>query len=219
MDKFQNNTVNQIFCGDCKEIMRRLQDNSVDLVVTDPPYLVNYRSRDGRSIANDDNNEWIMPTFSQIYRVLKMNRFCISFYGWNKAERFLWTWKKIGFRPAAHLVWVKDYSSQDKIVRYSHEMAYVLSKGEPTKPNMAIKDVLEWNYTGNKLHPTQKPVMAILPLIMAFTDKDDVVLDPFAGSGTTLIAAKQLGRRYIGIEMDRKYFKVMEERLETARLE
>ena len=67
MDKFQNNIADQIFCGDCKEIMRRLQDNSVDLVVTDPPYLVNYRSRDGRSIANDDNNEWIMPTFSQIW--------------------------------------------------------------------------------------------------------------------------------------------------------
>ena len=81
------------------------------------------------------------------------------------------------------------------------------------------KDVLDWNYTGNKLHPTQKPIMAILPLIMAFSNKDDVVLDPFAGSGTTLIAAKQLGRRYIGIEMDRKYFNAMEERLKNTKLE
>lgn len=219
MDKVQDNVSNQVFCGDCRETMRRFPDGSVDLVVTDPPYLVNYRSRDDRRIVNDDNNKWLMPTFSQIYRVLKMNRFCVSFYGWSKAERFLWTWKKIGFRPVAHLVWVKDYSSQDKIVRYFHELAYVLSKGEPARPNMAIKDALDWNYTGNKLHPTQKPVMAILPLIMAFSNKDEIVLDPFAGSGTTLIAAKQLGRRYIGIEIDRKYFNAMKERLKNAGLE
>lgn len=95
----------------------------------------------------------------------------------------------------------------------------MLAKGEPERPNMIIKDVLEWKYTGNNLHPTQKPVMAILPLIMAYSNKGDVVLDPFAGSGATLVAAKRLGRRYIGIELDRAYCKAMEERLKNTRCE
>ncbi|MFH1030811.1 MAG: DNA methyltransferase [bacterium] len=215
----QHSMLDQIFCGDCHEVIKKFPNNSIDLVVTDPPYLVNYRSRDDRRVVNDNKSDWLMPTFSEIYRALKRNRFCVSFYGWSKAEKFLWTWKKIGFQPVAHLVWVKDYSSQDRIVRYFHEVAYVLAKGEPERPNMIIKDVLDWKYTGNNLHPTQKPVMAILPLIMAYSNKGDVVLDPFAGSGATLVAAKRLGRRYIGIELDRAYCKAMEERLKNTRCE
>jgi DNA modification methylase len=60
-------------------------------------------------------------------------------------------------------------------------------------------------YSGNKLHPTQKPVAALKPLIEAFTQKHDLVLDPFCGSGSTLLAAKILNRNYLGIELDAKY--------------
>jgi site-specific DNA-methyltransferase (adenine-specific) len=59
-----------------------------------------------------------------------------------------------------------------------------------------LPDVLEWRYAGNELHPTQKPVMAILPLVMAYSEQGDIVLDPFAGSGTTALASLELGRRY-----------------------
>ena len=70
-----------------------------------------------------------------------------------------------------------------------------------------LPDVLPWGrYTGNTLHPTQKPVAAILPLIEAFSQPGDVVLDPFAGSGTTAAAARQLHRSFIGIELDRTYW-------------
>jgi adenine-specific DNA-methyltransferase len=67
---------------------------------------------------------------------------------------------------------------------------------------MLIRDVLDWRYTGDELHPTQKPVMALLPLILAFSRMGDIVLDPFVGSGTTAVAAQILGRRYIGIELN-----------------
>jgi DNA modification methylase len=66
-----------------------------------------------------------------------------------------------------------------------------------------LPDVLSWRYTGNDLHPTQKPVMAMAPLIFAFSEPHDIVLDPFAGSGTTAVAARLFGRRYIANELPR----------------
>ena len=115
-----------------------------------------------------------------------------------------------------HLVWVKRYHSNEGYVRYRHEQAYLLSKGAPMKPKVALSDVLEWGqYTGNKLHPTQKPVSALVPPILAFSREGDLVLDPFAGSGTTAVASRLFRRRYVGIEIDPKYARLAEERLKS----
>jgi site-specific DNA-methyltransferase (adenine-specific) len=84
---------------------------------------------------------------------------------------------------------------------------------------MVLKSVLEWKYTGNKLHPSQKPLTAILPLILVYSHKGDLILDPFAGSGTTAVAAYLLERRYIGIELDPGYARRAEERLQQMRRE
>ena len=89
----------------------------------------------------------------------------------------------------------------------------LLAKGEPPKPAKPLRDVLPWRYSGNKLHPTQKPVEAILPLIETFSQPGDLVLDPFAGSGTTLVAARRLGRCAAGIELDPGYFRAASQRL------
>jgi site-specific DNA-methyltransferase (adenine-specific) len=73
--------------------------------------------------------------------------------------------------------------------------------------------VLEWKYSGNRLHPTQKPLCVLTPLIQCFSRSGDVVLDPFCGSGSTLLAAKLQGRRFIGIELDRHYSTIARDRL------
>ena len=73
-----------------------------------------------------------------------------------------------------------------------------------------------WSYTGNKLHPTQKPVSVLLPLVETFSYMGGTVMDPFAGSGSTLLAAKTLGRNYIGIELDAKYHSIATERLNAT---
>jgi adenine-specific DNA-methyltransferase len=207
--------VNRIITGDCIEVMQEMPDASVDCVITDPPYLVNYQSSDGRSYRNDNPQDagWLVPAFAHIYRVLRMDRFCVSFYGFPKADVFLAAWRKAGFDPIAHIVWVKNYASSEKFVRYYHEQAYLLAKGRPRKPAVRLPSVLDWHYTGNELHPTQKPLMAMLPLVLAYSAKGDIVLDPFAGSGTTAVAAKQLGRRWIGIEIDPTYAKLADERV------
>ena len=208
--------VNRIIAGDCVKLMQEMPTGSIDLIATDPPYLVHYTSRDGRSVANDDRDEWLMPAFAQMYRVLKYNSFLVCFYGWNKVDRFFAAWKAAGFHPVGHLVYVKPYHSNGGYVRYSHEEAYLFAKGVPDTPPVLLRDVLEWQYTGNTLHATQKPVMAMLPLIMAFSRVRDIVLDPFCGSGTTAVAAKQLGRRYIGIEIDETIAQQAEERVKEA---
>jgi adenine-specific DNA-methyltransferase len=148
-----------------------------------------------------------------LYRVLKDKRFLVSFYSWNKVDYFFLAWKQTGFRPVGHLVWVKRYHSSERFLRYAHEQAYLLAKGEPEKPQAALRDVLDWTYTGDKLHPTQKPVTAMLPIISSFSKRGEVVLDPFCGSGTTAVAARSLGRRFIGVELDKPYAQIAEERL------
>ena len=210
--------VNRIIPGDCVEVMKQMPAGSVDCIINDPPYLVGYTSRDGRSIANDKTDEWLMPAVREMYRVLKYPSFMVSFYGWNKVDTFFAAWKQAQFHIDGHLVFVKPYHSNAGFVRYAHESAYVLTKGVPDIPPVLMRDVLEWDYSGNGLHPTQKPVMAMLPLILAFSRMREIVLDPFCGSGTTAVAAKQLGRRYIGIEIDPKYAKQADERMkQTAR--
>ncbi len=204
---------NTLLHGNCVELLAGISSGSADFVLTDPPYMVNYSSSDGRTVPNDDNDAWVKPAFMEIYRVLRWNRFCVSFYGWNKADKFLAAWREAGFRIAGHLTFIKKYASTERFLRYQHENAYLLAKGNPMKPSCTIPDVLEWKYTGNNLHPTQKPVSILTPLVECFSAPGDVVLDPFCGSGSTLVAAQQLGRRFIGIELSKHYFDLAEHRL------
>ncbi len=91
-----------------------------------------------------------------------------------------------------------------------------LPKGNPKQPDYAIGDVIDWTYSGNKLHPTQKPLSVLLPLVDTFSPAQGRVLDPFAGSGSALLAAKTLGREYIGIELNANYHAITQQRLERA---
>ncbi len=204
---------NRIILGDCTQVLRQLPDASVDMVLTDPPYVVRYRSSDGRSIANDDNTRWMFPSFSELYRVLKPDRYCVSFYGWSKAERFLSVWKECGFRPVGHFVWVKRYASCVRHAQMKHEQAYLLAKGEPKLPAHPPADVQPWQYTGNRLHPTQKAASSLVPLIEAYSRPGDTILDPFAGSGSTGAAARYCHRQYILIEKDPAYYQAAAARL------
>lgn len=207
--------LDNIIPGDCAEEMQRIPNGTIDLVVTDPPYIAKYKDRSDRQVMNDDNWRWIAPAFSQIYRVLKEDSYCVSFYGWQHIEKLMTIWKFLGFYPVAHLVWPKRYPSKHGVVRYMHEQAFVLAKGRPPRPKFPIPDVLQWEYSGNRAHPTEKAVSVINPLIVGFSKSGDIVLDPFCGSGSTLLAARETGRRYIGIEKDPRVFDALRTRLEA----
>ena len=198
--------INTILHGDCIEKMHAMPANSVDFILTDPPYLVNYRDRNGRTIQNDENADWLKPAMREAYRVLKQNRVAVMFYGWTKIDAFFAAWKDAGFQPVGHIVFRKAYSSRSRFLSYQHEQAFLLAKGKPPLPKQPLADVIDMPYSGNKLHPTQKPVTALAQLIRSFSLPDEIVLDAFAGSGSTCAAALLTGRRYIGVELDDAYY-------------
>jgi DNA modification methylase len=209
---------NQVLPGDCVQVMRRMDAECVEVILTDPPYLCRYSPRDGQSVINDDRDDWLEPAFIEMYRLLKPNSLCLSFYGWNVADKFIDAWRKAGFRIVGHVVFRKGYASSARYLQVRHEVAYLLAKGNPKLPSEPISDVLDWEYTGNRMHPTQKPINVLQPLIEAFCPRDGIVLDPFCGSGSTLVAARRAGRTSVGIELDAKHVQTASLRLNAMEL-
>lgn len=208
--------LNIIIHGNCIDVMSAMPARSVDFILTDPPYIAAYKSRDHQTVRNDDNADWLAPAFAEMHRVLKQDACAISFYGWPKVDLFFASWKRAGFRIGGHIVFRKGYASKSAFLQYRHEGAYLLIKGNPPFPASPLPDVMEWTYTGNKLHPTQKSIHILKPLIEAFTKPGQLVLDPFAGSGSTCVAAQRTGRQYIGIELDPLHHQTATARLTVA---
>ncbi|MBI1831470.1 MAG: DNA methylase [Planctomycetes bacterium] len=197
-----------IFHGDCQSVLPAMPAESVDFVLTDPPYLVRYKGRwelGQEHIVGDDDPSWLLPSFAEIYRVLRPDSFCVSFYGWPHSDLFVGVWKALGFRVVSHFAFVKRVWGLGRFTRSQHETAFLLAKGRPRPPETGISDVIEWQREADAVHPNQKPTDALYPLLSAFARERGCVLDPFMGSGSTLRAAKDFGLRAIGIEIEKKY--------------
>src|SRR5262249_5449908 len=162
----------RIIHGDCVRVMRRMESAPVDFILTDPPYITRYRDRSGRTVINDDNGSWLEPAFAEMYRLLKPGSFALSFYGWSQADRFIAAWR--GGRDS--VLWPASC-----FARLRQERASRLARGDVEIPECPPDDVVDWVYTGNRLHPTQKPVQVLRPFIEAFCPAGGVVLDPFCG--------------------------------------
>lgn len=214
----QHPLTNTIHHGDCIDVMHQMPANSVDFILTDPPYLVNFRDRQGRTLQNDKDADWLKPAMAEAFRVLKNNRLMLCFYGWPRAEKFLEAWREAGFRPVGHLVFRKSYTTKaTDFLKYQHEQAYLLAKGRPAMMGSPLPDVQRLLFTGNKLHPTQKAVMSLIPVTRTYSLPGDIVLDAFCGSGSTCAAALLTGRKYIGIELDSEYHLAASQRLERVK--
>ncbi len=104
--------MSRFILGDCVRVMATFPGNAVDFILTDPPYLVGFRDRSGRTIAGDKTDEWLQPACNEMYRVLKKDALMVSFYGWNRVDRFMAAWKNAGFSVVGHLVFTKNYTSK-----------------------------------------------------------------------------------------------------------
>jgi len=166
---------NEVIQGDCVEVLKGLPDSSVDFVLTDPPYLGSYKDRDGRTLANDRNPEAVVAAYPELFRVLKPDSFCVTFYGYPKLGAFVHAWAQAGFDVVGHIVWSKPYVSSSRYVRVAHESAYILAKGRPRKPARPLSDVQPWEYTGNRKHPTEKALSVLEPLIRSFSRPEDLI--------------------------------------------
>src|SRR5260221_12161961 len=170
--------------------MRSLPWASVDFILTDPPYLVKYADRPGRSLAKHAGaGAGLKPGFRQMHRALRPASLCVSFYGWNKVDLFMDAWKSAGFSVVGHIVFRKRYGSNARFLSYRHESAYLLAKGRPPLPRSPEPDVLDREYSGNQMHPAQKPGQPLKTPYEALPQPGDVAMDPSFGSGSTPAAA------------------------------
>lgn len=205
-----------IFHGDCLDLLPRFPSGSVDFVLTDPPYLVGYEGRwDGerKAIVGDRDASWVLPAFSEIWRVLKEDSFAIAFYGWPHSDLFAGVFKMVGFRLVSHLVFVKNVWGLGRFTRGRHETAFLLAKGRPKPRGDRPADVFEWTREHDPVHPNQKPTGPLKQLLTAYAPPRGIALDPFMGSGSTLRAAKDLGMKAVGIEIEEKYCRLAASRL------
>jgi adenine-specific DNA-methyltransferase len=205
-----------LYHGDCREILPQLAAESFDLVLTDPPYLVSYSGRwgsDFEPIEGDCDPSWVSPVYRNLFRVLRSDALCLTFFGWPQAETFLRTWREVGFRPVSIFVLVKNRIGLGYFSRSQHEQAFLLAKGHPAKPAKALSNVLSWECSDTSFHPNQKPEGALSKLLACFSNDNSVVLDPFCGSGTTLLAARNCGASAVGIEIEERFCEVAALRL------
>ena len=214
----------QIIAGDCLEIMKRMKSESIDLVVTDPPYLINYRSRSKNRnnqfrapIKNDDNPALLTQAIPEIYRLLKPNSALYCFCSPNTVELFK-SHIATFFIIKNLIIWVKNnWSSGDIKAQYAkqYEIVIYANKGRRLLSGSRLTDVWFFNRVAGRmqLHQNQKPVDLIARMIEKSSKTGDVILDPFMGVGSTLCAAEKLGRHAIGIEIETRYCEIAKKRL------
>jgi DNA modification methylase len=95
----------EVIQGECVEVLKGLPDSSVDFLLTDPPYMGSYKDGDGRTLANDRNPEAVVAAYPELFRVLKPDSFCVTFYGHPKLGAFVHAWAQSGFDVMGHIVW------------------------------------------------------------------------------------------------------------------
>lgn len=209
----------EVINGDCLEILKTYKDNSIDCIITDPPYGMDYQSNRRKvkmkKIYQDNNLKWSSEFFKYCYRVMKNNTHIYIFCNDNCFPLFYIEMKKY-FNMKKSLVWIKNnHSAGDLKGDYGNKTEYIIyaQKGFRELNGTRSTNVLPYNRVSSELHPTQKPLELIKFLIQKSTQPNEIVFDPFAGSGTTLVAAKELGRKYTGIEIDSGYCEVIKNRL------
>lgn len=219
-----------LLCGDCLDLMMAIPDGSVDLIVTDPPYRCISGGRAGREnqpsgilTKNDgklfDHND-IAPEdwFPEIYRVLKENAHCYVMSNLLNLAHFMTVAHDVGFKIHNLLVWKKNNATPNKWYMKNCEFTLFLYKGKAKFINdCGSKQVHEFrNIIGNKKHPTEKPVELMEFYILNSSGNGDIVLDPFMGCGSTGVACINTDRKFIGMEIDEKYFSQASDRISGA---
>jgi len=250
--------LNSIILGDCFEVMRGMADNSVDLVLTDPPY--------GVSASNWDVSIDFVSFWHEVKRITKPESPIVVFAQQPftselvisniKNYKYSWTWEKDNGTNFLSVKYQPFKVTEDICVfgelgtsfnttgyltyypQFTNGKAYTQTSGQQ-KSNSAIvrggsghgsretvggnitesdgrrypKNILRFNRDKAKLHPTQKPVALLKYLIQTYSKENDLILDPFLGSGTTTLACHELNRQYIGIEISPEYVKIAQDRL------
>jgi site-specific DNA-methyltransferase (adenine-specific) len=222
--------LNKIYLNNCIDEMKKLPEQCIDLIVTDPPYKVVSRGSVGKNVKarpkgvlerNDGKlfnhtNIKISDWMPEIYRLLKQDSHCYIFTNSLNLKEMLIESEKAKFKLHNILVWEKNNCTPSQFYMKNCEYVLFLRKGKAKWINDigGSKTVHKFNnIIGNKIHPTEKPIDLLEFYIANSSNENDIVLDPFMGSGATAIASINLKRKYIGFEIDEEYYKIAEERI------
>lgn len=237
--RFPNDFIDRIVCGDCIEVMRKMPDECVDLVVTSPPYnlknstgngmkdgrggkwsnaaLMNGYSHHDDSMPHDEYVKWQRDCLAEMLRVIKDNGAIFYNHKWRVQAGLLQDRQDIvsGFPVRQIIIWKRKggFNFNPGYFLPTYEVIYLIAKPNfklSPKAN-AHSDIWEFMQEMNNQHPAAFPV-ALIERIISST-MAQVILDPFMGSGTTAVTAKKLDRDYIGIELSPDYCRLAEERL------
>jgi len=227
--------VNELHHRNCLDVLNDIPERSIDLVITDCPYHVVQGGRvgdqtpmggifsechegfkNGNVFENNDIefSEWL----PDVYRVLKEGTHAyIMINGRNLCELQNEA-EKSGFRFQNLLVWDKGNKTPNRYYMQQCEFVLLLSKGAARNINdMGSGNLFSIpNPVGNKTHPTEKPVKLMRHLIENSSNVNEIILDPFMGTGSSVVAAVHCQRQYIGIELDEKYFTIAKQRVDKA---
>lgn len=231
MDKY----INQIINADCLDILRELPDKCIDLIVTDPAYLITSRGNAGNSggmLQKEINKKGKVFDFNflkiddwlpECYRVLKDGSHCYIMCNNINLFHFLKVAEKVGFHFIKSLIWDKGNKIMGTAYMSSFEYILFFRKGE-FKPinDCGTPDILrvpnlktKWN--NENIHDTEKPIKLMDILIENSSNKNDIVLDPFGGSCPVAVSCHNLQRRYICCEIDKNIYNKAIERLEIEK--
>ena len=235
---FDNNDY-KLYLDDCFNVLKEMPKNYVDLILVDPPYFIS-RKTDFTNGGNGakygkfemDFGQWdkekdninFYKLMEEFKRVCKQGGTIIMFYDifkiteiYNIATELKLKQPRIGFWTKTNPVPV---NARINYLSNSREYFICFCKGKKNTFN-SYYDRAEYNYpiVGGKektIHPTQKPIKLMEDLINTHTNEGDIVLDCFMGSGSTGIGCMNLGRKFIGVEIDEKYFNIAKERIENS---
>lgn len=221
---------NQIYHMSAVELLSSLPAGSLDLIVTDPTYGIGYKS--GCKTGNGGQPRAVKPSFGDdvlqldwiesAARALKDTGALYTFCHWSKAGLIADELNGCGLKVKQRIVWDKlhwtggdldFYGSQTEDVLFSVAPNHHLRWSKRAGNVWPLTKMDSINNEGNYDNPTQKPENLIAKMILNSSDADDLVCDPFCGTGTTLAAARRLGRRWIGCDIDQEQFEIATARL------
>lgn len=221
--------INKIYNEDSIIAMQNMEEECVDLIVTDPPYKTitggdsNGKNSDrpkgmlsGNRKLFKHQNIKISDWMSEVYRILKQDSHAYIFTNSLNLTEMLNESQKAGFRLHNLLVWEKNNCTPSQYYMKNCEYILFLRKGKAKWINDigGSKTVHQFNnIIGNKTHPCEKPVELLKFYIRNSSEENDIVFDPFVGTGSTMVAAKELNRRYLGFELEEPYHEIACERV------
>ena len=204
--------INKIICGDARYLIKEIPDESIDCIITDPPYGL-----DSIGIKNDGDLSLFYALLPEFYRVLKRDAFFLTFFSTKylplvfQNNPFTYFWQIILYCP---------HGAVSSPIGFTKFMSCIVFRKNFPKIVKRNKDIFE-DTPGRAIepdegyidHPSPKPKLFIEQLLQMFTKENEIVLDPLAGAGSTLVACLRTRRRFIGFEIEEKYCKIAQERL------